>query len=1155
MNRFRYISPVISALLFILLVSAALAQRGAPGSANHFDKIRARMDWFYRQRAFPLKHIPPGARLKALQQLKRMPASAEQALLNTASSSSSSAWTLIGPQPTIPDLNSFDGAPTVSGRVTALAADPTNPGIVYLGAAEGGIWKTTNGGTSWSPLTDTQVSLAVGSIAIDPSNHTTVYVGTGEENFNADAYFGAGILKSTDGGSTWTHLNGPFAGPFGADNISGGAFIGALAVSPANSQVLLAGIFSTSTTNGSGIYRSADGGNTWNLALGGDEGTSVIFDPTNGNTVYAALGNPAGDPLLKNGVYKSTDGGQTWVEVLAETSTTGNIIGRIALAVAPSSPTTLYAAVENPNPLTCPLVPPNTSAPPNCLLGLFKTTDGFNTFTKLTNTPDFCSPQCFYNIVVAVAPNNPNVVYAGGLNQGIDHTVIRSLDGGNSWSTVSVGSNGGTVHTDAHALAFSGDSSTLYAGSDGGVWSTTTVATSPVNWASLNSTLALTQFYNGLSIHPTNPLIGFGGAQDNGIQQYTGSLTWSVVGPCGDGGYTAIDFTNPTNVYETGGSITGEFICLEKSTASGGMGTFLDSSVGIDVNDPMSFIPPLVMDPSNSSTLYVGTFRVYQTTNGALTWTPISQGLTATGTLTTIAVAPSNSNTVYAGSDDASVSVTTNAGSGAGATWVPISPPCPRAVTHIAVDPVSSTRAYVTYSGFSGFVDTVGHVFKTTNGGASFTDISGNLPNIPVNAIVVDPDIANTLYIATDIGVFVTNNGGTAWSMLGTGLPNVAVLALSLQHATRTLRAGTHGRSAWDLSLPTATLPIVSAISPTSALAGSAAFTLSVSGSNFVSGAVVNFNGQPQPTTFVSSTSLTAAISAASIVAAGSFSVTVTNPPPNGGTSPTSTFTVNNPLPVLNSISPTSVAVGSPAFTLSVSGSNFNASSVVNFNAQPVSTTFVSSTALTASIPATDAATAATDSVTVSNPAPGGGTSTAASFSVSTSDFVLNVAGGGTATITAGQTAIYKNAVSLTDVNGFSFSVVLSCSTNAPMSTCSAAPSTLTQGTNATIRVFTIQHGSALPFANRWRPPTGILRHAPIWLFLMLAVLFLVFGGQKRRRFALSIPLALVLLSIIFESACASNPTGGTSAGNYTVSVTGVSGTMAHTITLGLTVK
>jgi hypothetical protein len=240
---------------------------------------------------------------------------------------------------------------------------------------------------------------------------------------------------------------------------------------------------------------------------------------------------------------------------------------------------------------------------------------------------------------------------------------------------------------------------------------------------------------------------------------------------------------------------------VDKSTLSGNQGTFLPADIGI-TPEPTSFIPPMVMDPSNSSTLYFGSFRVYQTTDGAATWTPISPPLTSNGTLTTIAVAPSNSNTVYAGSDDASVAVTTNASAGANSTWSLINSPSPRSVTDIAVDPASSTTTYVTYSGFSGFVDTVGHVFKTTNGGASFTDVSGNLPNIPVNAIVVDPDIANTLYIATDIGVFTTGTGGTTWTTLGRGLPNVAVIGLALHRASRTLRAGTHGRSAWDLSVP-----------------------------------------------------------------------------------------------------------------------------------------------------------------------------------------------------------------------------------------------------------------------------------------------------------------------------------------------------------------
>ena len=184
-------------------------------------------------------------------------------------------------------------------------------------------------------------------------------------------------------------------------------------------------------------------------------------------------------------------------------------------------------------------------------------------------------------------------------------------------------------------------------------------------------------------------------------------------------------------------------------------------------------------------------------------WSAISNDLTAGGTLATIAVAPSDSNTVYVGSSDANVQVTTNARVGGLATWTDCSPGLPpRFVTMVAVDPLHSLTAYVTVSGFSGFNgDTKGHVFKTVNGGANWTDISGNLPNTPVNDIAIDPDISNTLYVGTDVGVFSTSNGGTSWSTLSSGLPTVAVLGLKFHHASRTLRAVTHGRSVWDLSL------------------------------------------------------------------------------------------------------------------------------------------------------------------------------------------------------------------------------------------------------------------------------------------------------------------------------------------------------------------
>lgn len=822
--------------MFVVFLSAVFVGIGTAqevdAAEEHDDAnvLRMRAEWFYHQRAYPLKHIPAGARQHALKQRELIKMKDAAMVLPTATPSPS--WVSIGPEPSIPFTN-FGGSPTVSGRVSAIAVDPTNASIVYLGGANGGVWKSTDAGNTWTPLTDNQPSLSVGAIAIDPSNHNTIYVGTGEGNYAAggiigDSYYGAGILKSTDGGGTWAQITGPFVGPFGSDSLSGGAFIGTLAVSPSNSQVLLAGLYSASSSNPSGLYRTADGGTTWALVLDGSSFapnpcTSVVFDPTNENNVYAALGNFMGDPFLTNGVYKSTDGGQTWTELLAESA---NVAGRIVLAIAPSSPTTLYASVAQ------------ALSVGSGLLGVYKTTDGGTTWGLLSNAPNFCDFQCSYDMDIKVAPNNANVVYATGMytySTNAETTVVRSLDGGSTWSLVGAGANGNIVHTDGHALTFSADSSTLYVGSDGGAWSTTNVATSPLNWNGLNGPLAITEFYNGLAIDPTNVNIAFAGAQDNGTQKYSGTTTWNIVA-CGDAGYNAIDLATPTTVYSACSWANQPFI--QKSTSSGNVGTYSAATTGIDTTDRASFIPPLVMDPINSSNLYTGTYRLYQTTNGAASWTAISPDLTSGGNVSTIAVAPSNNNTIYTGSDDGLIAVTNNALLGTSSLWFNISPVgLSRAITHIAVDPGSASTAYVTYSGFSGFADAHGHVFKTTNGGSTWTDISGNLPNIPVNVIVLDPDIAGTLYVGTDIGAFVTSNGGTSWSVLGTGLPDVAVLSLAFHHATRTLMAATHGRSVWEISLAT-TQTLTVTLSGT----GSGTVTSSPSGINCPGTCSAKFN-------------------------------------------------------------------------------------------------------------------------------------------------------------------------------------------------------------------------------------------------------------------------------------------------------------------------
>lgn len=753
--------PLLLAVICFGPYASAQGQTSSGSSQEQPDLARQRHEWFYGQRAYPQKHTPAGARLKALEQVKQQLAA--EAAMRALSPGTNPTWRLIGPQPL--DFYPLKG---LSGRVTALAVDPRNSNTVYLGAAEGGVWKTTDGGNTWTPLTDTQVSLATGSIALDPSNPDTVYVGTGEENFS-DSYYGAGILKSRDAGTTWTHICGPFCGPIGVD--IGGAHIGAIAVQPTNGQILLAAVEFTPwwiTIQANGAYRSADGGNTWTQVLSGNPGRSVIFDPTNGNIAYASLD--------AQGIYKSTDAGQTWAPINGSGTSALPVAtaGRIVLAMAPSSPTTLYAGIVN-----------------NGIGDVFKTTDGGNSWAQLTSAPNYCSLQCNYDNAIAVQPTNPNVVYAGGQ---FSPTLVRSLDGGMTWATLP--SAEGSLHPDLHALAFTADGSKLYLGNDGGAYSTNEVnATNPA-FVALNSTLAITQFYPGLSIDPTNVSIAIGGTQDNGTDLYSGALKWIAV-ICGDGGYTAIDAAVPTTMYAT--CITS--ISIFKSTAGGAPNTWVPSQSGINNFELRSVIPPLVMDPSRSSTLYFGTSRVYQTTDGANTWNPISPDLVFGQPLTSIAVAPTDSNTVYAGTVT-HVQVTTNGGSGAGAIWTDRSSGLPpRAITQVAVDPGTSTTAYATFSGFTGFGDNLGHVFKTTNGGMTWADISGNLPNTPVNAIVTVPNAPGFLFVGTDVGVFYTSNAGASWATLVNGLPNVAVLGLALHNASHTLRASTHGRSVWDINV------------------------------------------------------------------------------------------------------------------------------------------------------------------------------------------------------------------------------------------------------------------------------------------------------------------------------------------------------------------
>jgi len=851
----------------------------------------ARQAWFYNQRAYPLGRIPPGARLNAIRELQRINAAAGarrltgQAAMTPRTSGivpNSSTWTPIGPQPT--------NGP-VSGRVTGIAIDPRSNNSVYIGAAEGGVWKTTDGGTTWTPLTDGQVSLASGAIALDPTNPDVVYVGTGEANFSGDSYYGAGILKSTDAGATWTNIVGPFL----QDHI------GAIVVNTVNSQIVL-------SASDTGIWRSSDGGQTWTQTLGGAIGTSLALDPGNPDSIYAALGDYYGN--LKNGVYHSTDGGLTW-EALAGTGLPATSTGRIQIAMAPSQTQTLYVQIQDAS---------NTGDLWGTLLGIYKSTDGGNTWTQLTAAQEPGS-QIWYDSVIAVSPQDPNVVFAGAIG------LIRSLDGGQTWDDVL------PMHVDKHAFAFTQDGTELYIGTDGGMYSTTGITAASPTALSLNTTLALTQFYPGIAIHPQNPDIAIGGTQDNGTQFFAGAPMWTQVA-CGDGGYTAIDPSFPSFSY-----VTCENISIARTFNLNGIAQWIDAAYGIDQADSGAFIPPFVMDPSNPQTLYFGTYRLWQSLDSAGIWYPVSADLTGKkGVLSAIAVAPSDSTTVYCGTDNGYVQVSNNIQLGGNAAWTNQSAGLPqRSVTSIAVDPIAAATAYVTFSGFSTGSSQPGHVFMTTNGGANWTDISGNLPNIPVNDLVVDPDIPNTLYIGTDAGVMVTSDGGNSWLTLGDGLPNVVVLSLVLHRPSRILRAATHGRSVWDilapLPVPTAQ-PSIASISPATANAGGSAFQIAITGSGFIPSTVVMWNGQSRPTTVADSGDLTVQIPASDIAQAGRASLFAFNPVAGSGASNSMSFTIGAapqtaPNAFVSAANPSGGSALSPGSIGSLYGTNLAGPTVV----------------------------------------------------------------------------------------------------------------------------------------------------------------------------------------------------------------------------------
>jgi photosystem II stability/assembly factor-like uncharacterized protein len=539
------------------------------------------------------------------------------------------AWKELGPlyAPHANAGNPQNGAATaVSGRAAAFAVVPsTCSGTVcktmYAGAANGGIWKTLDGGKTWKALLDLQNSTAVGSIGVDPKNPNIVYVGTGEPNHSGDSHYGVGILRSSDAGKSWTLLG---------ENVFGNRAVGTIIVDPRTAETIKSTLFVTDTNSAAGefgdpcvrstkpfaqtcgFFISNDGGAHWRASnpKGASIGAeSLVMNPKNPNELYAGFQSA--------GVFRSENSGKTWTNISKGLPT--SLFDRISLAIAPSAPSTVYAAYN------VYANPPIFGFPASGSLHLYVTTNRGASWTFRRKAPNSCGGQCDYDMPLAVDPTNAKVVYLGGSANydylfSIDRTcstftplasvcntaLMRSSDAGTTWTDVSENGNGGPLHPDDHIIVIDPrNHNVVYTGGDGGIFHSSNAGQT---WNDLNKGLGTLQF-TGVAVAANGQM--YAGTQDNGTFKYQGSTTWNHVFS-GDGGYTAVNPKNSKTVYVTNFGTN-----LFRSTDGGRSGTFI-APFGYDFNilNFGAFYEPYVLAPKNPNDIFWSTYRIWRSQTG-----------------------------------------------------------------------------------------------------------------------------------------------------------------------------------------------------------------------------------------------------------------------------------------------------------------------------------------------------------------------------------------------------------------------------------------------------------------------------------------------------------------------------------------------------------
>jgi len=738
MKRIKIVSSILVLSLFGLFILGSHFLSNSE-SADMPDLMPN--DWMLMQRMYPYHDINP----KAYEQSRKQAIQIRQEAARLKSDQED--WELVGPY-------------NIGGRVNDVEMHSSDTETIYIAAASGGIFKSDDKGKTWNQTFENSYTQSIGDMAIAETDKNTLYVGTGEPNGGQGSitYDGYGVFKSTDAGANWIHA--------GLENAGG---IGRIEVDPTNAdRVFVAAMGNLFSNNPQrGVYRTIDGGQTWENVLYLNDSTGAIdlcINSNNPDIVYAAMWERVRGPYhrtyggVSSGLYRSKDGGDTWEQLT--NGLPGGKQGRIAVDVSRSNPNILYCSYSE------------WDGP---FGEFYKSTNGGDSWTDMNANINGSSYSWWFS-KIQIHPNIPERVWVG------EFYMYYSEDGGQNFSTV------GGMHVDQHALySHPMESNFVVIGNDGGVY----ISENGGLTNTFVTNLPITQFYT-CEVNYKNPSQRYGGTQDNGTPRtMTGSGNdWgSIYG--GDGFIVRVDPTDSRYVYA--------------SSQRGGFGRSTDGGNRFSGARPSgtnryNWKTPYILDPNDPKIMYLGSHKVYKSTNRAQSWTLISNDLTNGdpgdwnyATLTALAVSPVNGNTLYAGTDDGNVWVNTDGG--ATKNWTKISDNLPvRWVSSLATDPFDQNTAYVAFSGLRYF-DYEPHLFRTTDLGANWEDISGNIPDVPVNQIIIDPDNQGTFYVATDNGVYVSYDSGSNWETLGNGLPTVPVLDLNLHTPSRTLLAATFGRS------------------------------------------------------------------------------------------------------------------------------------------------------------------------------------------------------------------------------------------------------------------------------------------------------------------------------------------------------------------------